>query len=229
MRRRMLLPASVAVLGAACAAVAVPAQGLPARTALVVRVDLGVGNWEQWTLTCDPTGGTHPNRKAACARLAHVARSAFTPVPADAVCTMIYGGPERATVRGTWRGQRLAAGFSRGNGCEIARWEALATLFTVPGTVVVRGNVELGPTCAVQQVGADCTDPSAPAQVTITNVATGRVFRTKAVAGKGFALRLPRGSFSATADAGMRCTPTTFRADTTMPVPLTIVCDTGIR
>ena len=50
------------------------------------------------------------------------------PVPADQMCTQIYGGPETATVRGTWQGERVDASFSRQNGCEIARWDAAAGL-----------------------------------------------------------------------------------------------------
>jgi hypothetical protein len=37
-------------------------------------------------------------------------------------CTMIFGGPQVATVKGTWRGKPVDARFARDNGCEIARW-----------------------------------------------------------------------------------------------------------
>jgi len=40
------------------------------------------------------------------------------------MCTQIYGGPQTATVRGSWGGQAVDASFSRENGCEIARWDA---------------------------------------------------------------------------------------------------------
>ena len=82
---------------------------------------------ESATLTCDPVGGTHPRPREACAALA-AHPEALDPVPPDAVCTQIYGGDETATVTGVVRGQEVDASFDRTNGCEIARWEALAPL-----------------------------------------------------------------------------------------------------
>ena len=82
---------------------------------------------ESVTLTCDPAGGTHPRPEEACAALdAHA--DALAPVPPEAACTQIYGGDETATVTGVVRGQAADASFNRTNGCEIARWEALAPL-----------------------------------------------------------------------------------------------------
>ena len=84
-----------------------------------------------WTLTCDPAGGTHPTPEAACQALDEAA-DPFAPVPDDMVCTDIYGGPETATISGTWDGESVAATYQRTNGCEIARWEALAAVLTPP-------------------------------------------------------------------------------------------------
>ena len=82
---------------------------------------------ESVRLTCDPVGGTHPRPEEAWAALdAHP--EAFDPVPPEAVCTQIYGGDETATVTGVVRGREVDASFNRTNGCEIARWEALASL-----------------------------------------------------------------------------------------------------
>jgi len=73
------------------------------------------------TLTCDPDGGSHPNPAKACdALLEH--EDALQPVAGDVACTEIYGGPQLATVSGSG----VHALLSRTNGCEIARWEALA-------------------------------------------------------------------------------------------------------
>lgn len=87
-------------------------------------------------LRCDPAGGDHPDATAACARLDELARSgwdeAFAPVPDDAMCTKIYGGPQTARVVGTWDGRTVDATFNRSGGCEIARWKALQPL--LPGT-----------------------------------------------------------------------------------------------
>jgi hypothetical protein len=99
------------------------------QTSLTIVIDPGDGGQsEEWTLACDPAGGTHPDPEAACAALAGVEVEAFMPVAADQMCTQIYGGPETATVRGTWRADRVDASFSRQNGCEIARWDAVAGL-----------------------------------------------------------------------------------------------------
>jgi hypothetical protein len=75
------------------------------------------------TLRCGPAGGTLANRRRACAKLSVLAASSFAPVPADAICTQIYGGPQKAVVKGTIGGQRVWASFRRRNGCEIARWQ----------------------------------------------------------------------------------------------------------
>ena len=71
---------------------------------LTVVVDDGAGGTSTWSLTCDPTGGDHPDAEQACAAIeGH--RSALNPVPKDRMCAQVYGGPEKATVTGTWRGR----------------------------------------------------------------------------------------------------------------------------
>ncbi|MEO3786263.1 SSI family serine proteinase inhibitor [Actinocorallia sp. B10E7] len=82
-----------------------------------------------WTLTCDPPGGTHPEPKKACAQLAKQGEKAFEPIPADAVCTEIYGGPEQGTVEGTWRGIRVRAAYQRKDGCGLDHWSRVSELF----------------------------------------------------------------------------------------------------
>ncbi|MFE9332025.1 SSI family serine proteinase inhibitor [Streptomyces sp. NPDC006925] len=81
-----------------------------------------------YTLRCRPAGGGHPTPGRACAALDRVASGGsdpFAPVPGDAVCTMIYGGPAQARVTGTWHGRKVDARFRRTNGCEVARWNRL--------------------------------------------------------------------------------------------------------
>ncbi|HEU4674407.1 MAG TPA: SSI family serine proteinase inhibitor [Motilibacteraceae bacterium] len=90
-----------------------------------------------WTLTCDPPGGTHPAPGRACAALAAAAPDPFAEVPAGTLCSQIYGGPQTATVTGTWRGRPVQARFSRTDGCQTARWDRLAPLFS-PGQPVSR-------------------------------------------------------------------------------------------
>ena len=79
------------------------------------------GTPQKWTLRCGPLGGTHPSRRAACARLAKLQR-AFAPVPRDVACTQIYGGPDEALVTGVHKGRRIFARFSLQDGCQISRW-----------------------------------------------------------------------------------------------------------
>ena len=59
----------------------------------------------------------------------------FAPVPSDAMCTEIYGGPQTATVTGTLRGEPVNARFSRTDGCQIARWDKHAALLVEAGGV----------------------------------------------------------------------------------------------
>ena len=85
------------------------------------------------TLTCDPVGGDHPNPEAACDKLQGAGTAIFDPVAADQVCTMIYGGPQTATIKGVLDGEKVHGSFSRQNGCEIDRWDTLGTeVFDVP-------------------------------------------------------------------------------------------------
>jgi subtilisin inhibitor-like len=90
------------------------------------------GPSRQATLTCDPAGGTHPDPETACAALA-ANPAALEPVPPDSACTMIFGGPEEATVIGVVNGANIEAGFARSNGCELARWDSLTELLELAG------------------------------------------------------------------------------------------------
>ena len=80
-----------------------------------------------WTLHCPP-GGTLPDAATACSKLAEV-EDPFAPVPKGTACTQIYGGPEIAHVSGTFNGERVDTQFSRGDGCEIERWNRVGFLF----------------------------------------------------------------------------------------------------
>jgi Subtilisin inhibitor-like len=78
--------------------------------------------YQRWTLRCNPVGGTLPNRVRACTRLSRLPLSSFAQVPKDAICTQIYGGPQKAVVKGTIGTVRIWSSFRRRNGCEIERW-----------------------------------------------------------------------------------------------------------
>jgi len=82
-----------------------------------------------YTLACPKGKGTLPGGKRACTKLAQLGRAAFAPVPPDAVCTLIYGGPQVARVTGRLQNRSLWATFQRRNGCELARWNRLSFLF----------------------------------------------------------------------------------------------------
>ena len=99
-----------------------------AATRLEVQVVADEGAAPQtWTLTCEPTGGDHPDPEGACADLAQE-QMPFAPLPSDAVCTEIFGGPQTATVRGTYRGEPASLALSRTDGCRIAQWDRLGTV-----------------------------------------------------------------------------------------------------
>jgi len=88
-----------------------------------------------WTLRCDPEGGSLARTARACARLDAGGRALFAPLSPNAVCTQIYGGPQRARVTGMLDGSPVWATFSRSNGCHIARWARVSPWLLPPGGV----------------------------------------------------------------------------------------------
>ncbi len=121
--------------------------GSPQRTApSTPRVSLTVTYWadetkpadfERWTVTCLPRGGTLPTRRAACKRLGSLTAEAFAPLPTGMLCSMIYGGPQKAVVKGTIAGGRVWSSFRRRNGCEIARWNRFSPWLIPPAANAV--------------------------------------------------------------------------------------------
>jgi hypothetical protein len=198
----------------------------PGDSSLKVTISWGPGSRQVWTLRCDPPAGTHPAPVRACTSLERTA-DPFSNLPTGMACSMIYSGPERARVVGSWKGVPVDTTFARTNGCETARWRQYQALLTDPGSVSVRGSVHLGPTCPVERPGENCEIDGAPARVTATSASLER----NTVSGvDGFLLRLPRARWTITADAGMHCDSVivdTRRA--LQPIPLVISCDTGIR
>lgn len=80
-------------------------------------------------LTCGPAIGSLPDNEAACMVLgSENGRAALDPVPADAMCTELYGGPAEARIVGMVAGEPVDARLSRVNGCEIERWQVLSAL-----------------------------------------------------------------------------------------------------
>jgi hypothetical protein len=70
-------------------------------------------------VTCPPdvTAAT-----AACGAVAELPQDAADPVPAGAVCTQIYGGPDLVRLEGILRGSEVDTELTRENGCEIDRF-----------------------------------------------------------------------------------------------------------
>lgn len=148
--RVLLLIALVGAALVACGQDETPAAGTspeptaattesPAGSSVTITVDPGGGDGAQvYTLTCDPAGGDHPDPDAACSALADAAATdpnPLDPVPSDQICTQIYGGSQTAVIEGTVDGEPVRAELSRTNGCEIARWDALAPVLVEPGGV----------------------------------------------------------------------------------------------
>jgi hypothetical protein len=88
------------------------------------------GSSQEATLTCDPAGGTHPSPQEACDLIASDPE-ALEPVPEDSACTLLYGGPQVATVVGTLDGEKANATFNRSGGCEIDRWDRMEAVLRV--------------------------------------------------------------------------------------------------
>jgi hypothetical protein len=45
------------------------------------------------------------------------------------MCPMIVGGPQTATITGTWNGEPVDAVFSKSNGCQTGRWNRIGPVF----------------------------------------------------------------------------------------------------
>ena len=126
---RVLLPVLLAVAGCSSGAdtIASTSSAAPV-TALQVEVVPSPGAApRRWTLTCSPTGGDHPRAADACESLAEQ-RAPLAPLEQDRACTELYGGPQTAQVRGTYRGEQVALELSRTDGCRIAQWDALGAV-----------------------------------------------------------------------------------------------------
>lgn len=140
-RFTVLALGAASVLGGAPAAVALPAlpDVPPARQDQLTVTVTGTGDFASdgtYSLDCHPAGGTHRRAADACAELDRRTRwgsDPFAPVPLDANCTMMYGGPETARITGTWAGRPVDATFNRSNGCEMERWDNLVPVLPAVG------------------------------------------------------------------------------------------------
>ncbi|MEJ7570016.1 MAG: SSI family serine proteinase inhibitor [Gaiellaceae bacterium] len=87
------------------------------------------GDSTMWTLQCDPVGGDHPDRDAACARLAAL-DDPFGKVKHVPRCDEIPGAtPEVALIEGDFHGRMVEERFDRSSGCVFERWDRLGPVF----------------------------------------------------------------------------------------------------
>jgi len=126
---RVVILALAGLAAAGCMSRSTGGGGKPPSTRLEISISIRGKDapTKLWTLNC-PVGGTLPNPARACSRL-EAFDHPFAPVPKGVACTEVYGGPQTADVRGTFRGRSINAHFARGNGCEIARWNRVRFLF----------------------------------------------------------------------------------------------------
>jgi hypothetical protein len=90
---------------------------------LMVRLD-GDGRGSQAPKEVEVRCG-EAQESALCTGVSSLTPEDFEPTPPNTACTQQYGGPETARVTGTLRGVQINARFSREQGCEIARWDAV--------------------------------------------------------------------------------------------------------
>jgi Subtilisin inhibitor-like len=130
------LALALAVFAASCGEGEEAGESPASETSLEVTLwpnGRGAGGEQKVVLSCDPPDGDHPQPDEACAAL-EAGEGALEPVPGDAVCTQIFGGPQEAHVAGVVRGRAIDATFNRSNGCEIDRWDRLAPVLEISPT-----------------------------------------------------------------------------------------------
>lgn len=72
---------------------------------------------------------TLPDPTAALAAVEQFGEQVFFPQPGPPrLCTQQYGGPQVAVVTGSFHGRQVESVFTRTDGCEISRWNAMAPL-----------------------------------------------------------------------------------------------------
>jgi hypothetical protein len=107
---------------------AAPAAALADLTVVVDRDGRGGAEPREARVRCEAAADS-----AACRAAAALEPRDLAPVPRDVACTLQYGGPETATLKGTLRGEPVDARFSLENGCEISRWKAATRLLEAAG------------------------------------------------------------------------------------------------
>jgi hypothetical protein len=110
---------STVLTAVALLAGAVPGQAAP-QSQLTLAYRGQTGQADVVRLTCNPTGGLHPEAGQACAILRSTGADPAKIKPAQLMCMMLYA-PVTAQLTGTWRGTRVKWSHRYGNGCEMTR------------------------------------------------------------------------------------------------------------
>jgi hypothetical protein len=84
------------------------------------------------TVWADPSTSAAPTVTTVTTAPAGITAASFAPTPSGQACTMIYGGPGKATITGTLAGTAVDGTFTRSDGCEIARWDAMVDAGVIP-------------------------------------------------------------------------------------------------
>lgn len=88
-------------------------------------------------MRCPSAGDSTRSGQEFCDALSNLSPEVFDPVDPDTACAEIRGGPQTARVVGRWKHGEVDAEFSRRNGCEIARWDAIEPLRIAAGLVAI--------------------------------------------------------------------------------------------
>jgi hypothetical protein len=137
--RRSTICAWAIVTGLAVTAACAPATGAPPPPTVALAVSYTAGTVRAGaTLTCGPGGErvtgflTHRSPRLLCAR-ARVLRAFLVAGPdRGRVCSQVYGGPDRALIRGRIGASSIRRWFGRADGCQIADWRRTGLLLPRP-------------------------------------------------------------------------------------------------
>ena len=92
------------------------------------RLRHGAAERVRWTLRCDPVGGDHPRRVAACRELGRLGWRAFRPMPKRwRARRSTAARSSRSSAAGS-TGAGSGRSLTRVDGCQIARWDRVPSL-----------------------------------------------------------------------------------------------------
>jgi hypothetical protein len=124
---------------------------------LAVTYDAGDSRPHTYTVDCGQS-----ERAADAARCDRL-RQIGGPLPAvrgDQLCSMIYGGPQTASVTGVWNGRPRTETYRRTNGCEVARWSGMVPALPAPTAAQAPGGQTQTPAAQTQIPDAHTQAPA---------------------------------------------------------------------